>query len=251
MSLQALTAIWNRPPCKGGDLLCLLAIADNADDDGFAWPSVETIARKAAMSERGARKCIRKLIEMGLVEVKAGGGRNKTNAYQITTNGMGDVPDHINPEQNTGNSVQGLRERNPEQSCINPEQSDRKPGTPVQGNSHEPSLEQSLPPISPPQKKISSRPRKSQIPADAVISDKMLSIAADLSIPEQEAFAQFELFKDNAMANARMYADWDAAWRNWLKSPYFKPVTAGGRYGRENTNTDAELGSIFAAARAR
>lgn len=52
-------------PCKGGDLLCLLAIADNADDNGFAWPAVPTIARKAAMGERGAQKCIKKLTEAG------------------------------------------------------------------------------------------------------------------------------------------------------------------------------------------
>lgn len=98
MSLDVLTAVWRSPPCKGGELLCLLAIADNADDYGYAWPSVATIARKAAMSERGARKCLTKLVEAGLITIEVGGGRKKTNAYQITTNGIGSKVKHNNPE---------------------------------------------------------------------------------------------------------------------------------------------------------
>ncbi len=144
MSLDVLTAIWRAPPCKAGDLLCLLAIADNADDFGYAWPSVSLIAKKAAMSERGAQKCIKKLVEMGLITVESGGGRNKTNAYQITTNGIGPNAEHQNPEQNSPNTVHPLRAINPEQSDINPEQSDTKPRTPVHPNRKEPSKEPSV-----------------------------------------------------------------------------------------------------------
>lgn len=144
MSLDVLTAIWRDPPCKGGDLLCLLAIADNADDEGFAWPSISTIARKAAMSERGAQKCVRKLADSGLICIKAGGGRNKTNAYQITTNGVGECEENKNPEQNTPNPGSPFSAQNPEQRDINPEQRCAKPRTPVRPNSQEPSIEPSL-----------------------------------------------------------------------------------------------------------
>lgn len=144
MSLDVLTAIWRAPPCKGGDLLCLLAIADNADDKGYAWPSVSTIAKKAAMGERGAQKCIRNLAENGLLIVNSGGGRNKTNAYQITTNGIGEEHKHINPEQNTPPPGSPFSKINPEQDDINPEPPFAKPRTPVHPNSQEPSKE---PPI--------------------------------------------------------------------------------------------------------
>ncbi len=73
MSLDVLTAIWKDPPCKAGDLLCLLAIADNADENGYSWPSISTIARKAAMSERGAQKCLKKLAKLGLISINPGG----------------------------------------------------------------------------------------------------------------------------------------------------------------------------------
>ena len=149
MSLDVLTAIWRAPPCKGGDLLCLLAIADNADEFGYAWPSIATIAKKAAMGERGAQKCVQKLAGAGLISIKRGGGRNKTNAYQITTNGIGVETEHTNPEQNTPNKVHPLPNINPEQSCINPEPAFAKPRTPVHPNSQEPPIEPSLPLLSP------------------------------------------------------------------------------------------------------
>lgn len=134
MSLDVLTAIWRAPPCKGGDLLCLLAIADNADERGFAWPSIKTIATKAAMSERGAQKCLAKLSDAGLLSVEIGGGRGKSNAYQITTNGISEHLKHNNPEQSSPNRVHPLETINPEQSDINPEQNDAKPRTPVHPN---------------------------------------------------------------------------------------------------------------------
>lgn len=143
MSLYVLTAIWRAPPCKGGDLLCLLAIADNADENGFAWPSIATIAKKAAMGERGARKCIQKLIATGLISVQPGGGRNKTNSYQITTNGIGHDAQHKKPEQNTGNRSSGFPQLNPEQDDTYPEPQFHKPGTGVQVNSQEPPNESS------------------------------------------------------------------------------------------------------------
>lgn len=139
MSISVLTAIWARPPCSGGDLLCLLAIADNADDEGYAWPSMDTIARKANLSERGARKCVRNLQDMGLIEVESGGGRRKTNAYQITTCGVGHDESHKNPEQNSRNPSSGYTEETRNRAARNPEQSDTKPGTPVPPNRKEPS----------------------------------------------------------------------------------------------------------------
>jgi hypothetical protein len=34
---------------------------------------------------------------------------------------------------------------------------------------------------------------------------------------------ELERFKDHARSTARLCADWNAAWRNWLRSPYRKP----------------------------
>lgn len=80
--------------------------------------------------------------------------------------------------------------------------------------------------------------RKTRIPPDAVISEKQIQIAKDQGHTEAEARAQFDRFKDGAIANGRAYVDWDAAWRNWFTSQYFKPITytqSGATYGNSNS----------------
>ena len=52
-----------------GRRLVLLVLADKADDDGTkAYPSVQTIAREARMSERGVRYALRELEKVGRIE---------------------------------------------------------------------------------------------------------------------------------------------------------------------------------------
>ena len=216
MSLEVLTAIWRSPPCSGGDLLCLLAIADNADESGYAWPSIQTIARKAAMSERGAQKCIRKLADARLIQVEIGGGRGKSNAYQITTNGIGESTHHNNHEQYSPNRVHPLEGQNPEQSDINPEQSCTKPRTPVHPNRKEPSKNR---------QSLFNEKRKRQISEDEEITDSMRSAADKRGHSQQEAEAQFEKFKNDALAKGKKFVSLDRAFVTWLDSEYFRPIT--------------------------
>jgi hypothetical protein len=37
--------------------------------------------------------------------------------------------------------------------------------------------------------------------------------------PDLDPDKTFELFRDNCLANDRVYASWDAALRNWLRNP--------------------------------
>ena len=65
---------------------------------------------------------------------------------------------------------------------------------------------------------------KKRICEDAILSDKQREIALSKNVSEAEAKLQFEKFKDYSLANGKAYADWDAAWRNWLSSEFFKPI---------------------------
>lgn len=52
-----------------GDLLVLLVLGDHAHDDGTgAYPTVETIAKKARMTRRGAQLALRRLEALGAIE---------------------------------------------------------------------------------------------------------------------------------------------------------------------------------------
>ena len=61
-----------------------MSIANHADRNGRnAWPSMETIALEARLSEREARYAIAELKELGELEVIYGGGRGRPNTYQL------------------------------------------------------------------------------------------------------------------------------------------------------------------------
>lgn len=73
----------------------------------------------------------------------------------------------------------------------------------------------------------STRKRKSRISETAEITDAMMRYAYERGHSQQEAKAQFERFKNNALAKGLTYVSWDRAFVTWLDSPYFKPITAG------------------------
>ena len=56
-----MTQVWDHAPYKGSDLLILLALADMANDSGKCWPSIQTLANKARLSERQTRIILKRL----------------------------------------------------------------------------------------------------------------------------------------------------------------------------------------------
>lgn len=69
MSIRAMTwafALPLEPRAK----IALLAIADNARDDGVAWPSRDTIAEKSSQSRATVNRRMKLLAEMGVIELR-------------------------------------------------------------------------------------------------------------------------------------------------------------------------------------
>src|SRR3990167_1522930 len=83
MSIRLMSMIWDESPCKGTELLMLLAIADYASDEGRAWPAVRTLARKCRLSERQAQNLIRELQSKKLIRIENGQGPHGVNLYWI------------------------------------------------------------------------------------------------------------------------------------------------------------------------
>lgn len=74
-----MTWVWEHSRSEGSVRLVLLFIADSADDDGDnAWPSVERIAKRCNVSERTVQYAIRRLIEMGELDVAVQAGGTDT-----------------------------------------------------------------------------------------------------------------------------------------------------------------------------
>ena len=82
MSVRISALVWSHSRHKSGERLVLLAIADHADDEGFAFPGICLLARKTRLSPRHVRRCIQALITSGELETCSKGGRD---GYEIQT----------------------------------------------------------------------------------------------------------------------------------------------------------------------
>ena len=61
MSIRIMTEVWDSSEYAGTKLLCLLCLADFANDEGMCWPSVTTIAKKCRCSDRNIQMILREL----------------------------------------------------------------------------------------------------------------------------------------------------------------------------------------------
>ena len=82
MSIEAVRHVLENSKTKGAQRLILVVIAEHADKNGLAWPSVQTIARLANCSERFVHTTIAKL-KSGELIIERGGGRGRSNRYRI------------------------------------------------------------------------------------------------------------------------------------------------------------------------
>ena len=89
MSIRIMAKVWDIDLGNPIRKLIMLKLADNANDHGVCWPSVEGIARHCDCSERSVKSHISELKNMGLLEIKR--QFNQSNYYTITL-GAGDAP---------------------------------------------------------------------------------------------------------------------------------------------------------------
>ena len=89
MSVDVMSAVWKESKATGSARLLLLAIADNANSDGKAYPSIKRLAQKVNTSERNIQFLLRKLVELGELAIELQAERRGCNAYYVLlgTNG--------------------------------------------------------------------------------------------------------------------------------------------------------------------
>lgn len=88
MSVKVMSAIFDRYPHGGGEMLLALALADHAHEDGTSVrPSVKLLAKKTRQSERTVQYQLRKMQSYGwLILVRISSGKpGDTNEYKINS----------------------------------------------------------------------------------------------------------------------------------------------------------------------
>lgn len=87
MSVVLIGKIWSDAYFGQADktkLLVALALADFANEDGFSFPSIDSLAKKARTSLRSVQEVCREMELDGMLSITIAGGRNGTNLYRLT-----------------------------------------------------------------------------------------------------------------------------------------------------------------------
>lgn len=85
MSFSIMNWVFGLPEPRGSERLVLLSLASIADQNGVCWPSLQTIARMAAVDRRQAIRIVQSLESVGFISIvrRREGDKNRSNIYQF------------------------------------------------------------------------------------------------------------------------------------------------------------------------
>lgn len=103
MSTKMMARVWalEDEELEGARLLTLLSLANHANVNDQAWPSIPTIAKETRVSDRQVQRSIQWLGGRGYIKIaEKGNGRGKTTIYNVLPKGdisdkMGDISDKM------------------------------------------------------------------------------------------------------------------------------------------------------------
>ena len=174
------------------DKLVLLALADNANDEGLCWPRVQTLTEKCGMDERTVQRVIQRLQTAGHVTITPRAGRS--NYYTV------------HPRQSATPGVEPPRQR----ATIPPAQRHPTPGAAPPRIFKEPSGE-------PGEVRAARADTAQRLPDGFELTAERKAYAEREGIDAQREFDKFtDHYRSAGGASARK-RDWDAAWRNWCR----------------------------------
>lgn len=206
MSVEALTVVLHHSKAKASAKVVLLGIANHyhPDDERGAWPSQETLARYANISDRAVRKCIDELEKLGEIRVDTHGGvsssRNKPNRYWITLTCPDDCDRSMAHRRTELLVTTGTIEHD-----------DRNFLT----SRPEPEFRRTLSETE--EEPILTIKKSRQVPHDWVPTP---SVADDLKkkFPSLSILLEVEAFRDHHRAKGTTFKDFDLAFRNWCRN---------------------------------
>jgi hypothetical protein len=112
MSAEAVTVVLHHSRAEGTAKLVLWGIANHHSDAG-AWPSIATLAKYAAVSERRVQQIIRELADLGEIYIDEQGGlgqgQYKTNRYHVLIQCPADCDGSLNHKTGVKSEVSGVK----------------------------------------------------------------------------------------------------------------------------------------------
>lgn len=112
----------------------LISLADNANDDGFCWPSIPTICTRTCFSERAVHGAIKWLEDHGALRTNKTNGRHTT--YTVTPESYSQPPQEMHHRSKCATAGEA---GNPRSKCGTPPQEMQEPPQEMRSNRKEPS----------------------------------------------------------------------------------------------------------------
>ena len=213
MSILVLTQVWKLSRHSGTDLLMMLAIADFADDDGQAFPSVPKLAKKCRTTPRHANRILASLRDSGELLVRVNAGPGGANRYRIVL-------------QQISTSTPDVRVTPDVHVTLTPTSStpDVHVPIPLTPTSDEPSLNRQEPPergaapLAQPAPASTTKGKASRLPSNWVLPEEWATWAKDRR-PDLDVELVAEMFANHwaSMADSKACkTNWFATWKNWV-----------------------------------
>lgn len=235
--------------------LLLIVLADYANDEGMAWPSVKTMAEETEKSERSIQLLLRKLEQMRLIRkgdqklvAKYAKGRRPTVYKLFPTAKKSETPmdatvergeTHFTPETGcTGETGFTPRVQPTSPHGCNPLHPTGETHfvSGVKPTSPKPSQEPSIEPSRESTRASKTDTTRLQALANLTPDQSHRQLADEIGL---DLDAELAKFRDHAIAGGHLPADPAAAFRNWLRR--------GRELGLGNTNrTEPALAGGFA-----
>jgi hypothetical protein len=253
--------VWDTSPAAGNDLLLLLAIADFADDEGEAFPSVETLARKTRMSRSTVFRTQKNCIGKRWLEISQHGTGRSTSRYRILMDGPSGT--RLTPQGSQDDTTTSLNLTPQGFQNDTPGVSDRPPrGVTADTQNHQGTEEQedSLRSSSAPRKRGSTTAAKrgTRIPEDFALTDAMREWGRE-NAPHVDGERETQKFINHFSSvpgSKGVKLNWERTWHNWILSAAdrFQPPpttsgafapTANGPYPPRPSTTDQRVGAAL------
>lgn len=193
MSIKLMSAVWDADltPTKK---LVLLALADQANDDGLCWPSVGTIEKRTGLAERGVQIALAELEEANHLKRKFRSGHS---TYYYIHPRTTCTPHEMPPAPRAPTPA---LDAPPPPHHVHPE------------SSFEPSLTK----VS-----VATKPKRgTRLPDDwepnAANLKFVREVAPDLIAEDIEL--RFRDYWHSTPGAKGVKLDWDATWRNWVRA---------------------------------
>jgi hypothetical protein len=199
MSIKLMTIVWDLE-MDPGDKLVLLALADNASDEGHCFPSIATITRRCQFNERTIQRALSRLEAGGHLSRRMRPGRS--TLYSIHPRAA-EPPAQSHPRQY---ATPGTESPHP-----------RPNATTTPGNT--PPTPGNTPPISVKESSSESqRESATRLPSGFLLTAERREVARQAGIDANHidlVFIKFTNHWKSSSSKSAVKCDWDAAWSTW------------------------------------